>query len=154
MPGTQRCSITWWIDWWVMNGWIDEWSILSSLQELMAYYREISIAGHGKSGFGVNLPTALLRCFNFILQAMRSQQRCWNSNDRLVFQEVPQGSSVESSQGKGEAGGRASREVLQWFRSWMMRFIQRQQLQNSRDREAESQYLRHPDNFLEDECAL
>lgn len=105
MPGAQRCSITWWIDWWVMNGWIDEWSILSSLQELMAYYREISIAGHGKSGFGVNLPTALLRCFNFILQAMRSQQRCWNSNNRLVLQEVPQGSRVESSQGKGEAGG-------------------------------------------------
>ena len=30
---------------------------------------------------------------------------------RLVFQEVPQGSRMQSSQGKGESVGRMSREV-------------------------------------------
>ena len=68
---------------------------------------------------------------------------------KLVLQEAPKGGRLESSQGKGESVGRDNQGGAAVAQSWMKRFTQEQQLQNSRNRGVESQYLRHPYTFLD-----
>ena len=44
----------------LLGRWTDEWSVLSFLQELIAYYRELSIAQCGKIGLGQNYKQLLV----------------------------------------------------------------------------------------------